>query len=47
MKNIDLRDKIIDQEAELARLKLRLEIVHTVCPILAIVLQIIILTQIF
>ena len=47
MKNIDLRDKIIDQEAELARLKLRLEIVRTVCPILAIVLQIIILTQIF
>ena len=47
MKNIDLRDKIIDQEAELARLKLRLEIVRTVCAILAIVLQIIILTQIF
>ena len=31
----------------LARLKLRLEIIRTICPILAIVLQIIILTQIF
>ena len=42
-----MQEKIIDQEAELARLKLRLEIIRTVCPILAIVLQIIILTQIF
>jgi hypothetical protein len=34
-------------ERELARLKFKLEIIRTICPILAIVLQIIILTQIF
>ena len=39
--------KLENAEAELARLKLRLEIIRTICPILAIVLQIIILTQIF
>jgi len=36
-----------ETEMELARLKLRLELIRTICPILAIVLQIIILTQIF
>lgn len=33
--------------AELNRLKLQLEIVRTVCPIITIVLQIVILTKIF
>lgn len=47
MRNIELQDKIIDQEAELARLKLRLEIIRTICPILAIALQIIILVRVF
>ena len=34
-------------EAELIRLKTQMEVIRTICPILAIVLQIIILTQIF
>lgn len=33
--------------AELNRLKLQLEIVRTICPIITIVLQIVILTKIF
>jgi hypothetical protein len=37
----------IETEAELFRLKFKLEIIRTICPIVAIVLQIIILTQIF
>ena len=40
-------EKLETAERELARLKLRLEIIRTICPILAIVLQKIILTQIF
>ena len=39
--------KLEDAERELARLKLRLEIIRTICPILAIALQIVILTRIF
>ena len=38
---------IPENEAELIRLKTRMEIIRTICPLLAIVLQIIILTQIF
>ena len=33
--------------AELNRLKLQLEIIRTICPIITIVLQIVILTKIF
>jgi len=38
---------IPETEAELIRLKTQMEIIRTICPLLAIVLQIIILTQIF
>ncbi len=41
------KEKMQKTEAELARLKLRLEIIRTICPILAIALQIVILTRIF
>jgi hypothetical protein len=34
-------------EAELLRLKFKLEIIRTICPILAIALQIIILVRVF
>jgi len=34
-------------EAELIRLKFKLEIIRTICPILAIALQIIILVRVF
>jgi hypothetical protein len=34
-------------EAELLRLKFKMELVRTICPILAIVLQIIILVRVF
>ena len=40
-------EKMQKTEAELARLKLRLEIIRTICPILAIALQIIILVRVF
>ena len=36
---------IPENEAELIRLKTQMEIIRTVCPLLAILLQIIILTQ--
>ena len=39
--------KLENAERELARLKLRLEIIRTICPILAIALQIIILVRVF
>jgi hypothetical protein len=39
--------KLAEAEKELARLKLRLEIIRTICPILAIALQIIILVRVF
>ena len=38
---------LAEAERELARLKLRLEIIRTICPILAIALQIIILVRVF
>jgi len=34
-------------EAELIRLKFKLEIIRTICPILAIALQVIILVRVF
>jgi hypothetical protein len=34
-------------ERELARLKFKLEIIRTICPILAIALQVIILVRVF
>ena len=40
-------EKMQKTEAELARLKFRLEIIRTICPILAIALQIIILVRVF
>ncbi len=40
-------EKLENAERELARLKLRLEIIRTICPILAIALQIIILARVF
>ena len=40
-------EKLENAERELARLKLRLEIIRTICPILAIALQIIILVRVF
>lgn len=40
-------EKLETAERELARLKLRLEIIRTICPILAIALQIIILVRVF
>jgi len=39
--------KLAEAEKELARLKFRLEIIRTICPILAIALQIIILVRVF
>ena len=39
--------KLENAEAELARLKFRLEIIRTICPILAIALQVIILVRVF
>jgi hypothetical protein len=40
-------EKLENAERELARLKFKLEIIRTICPILAIALQIVILTRIF
>ena len=40
-------EKLENAERELARLKLRLEIIRTICPILAIALQVIILVRVF
>ena len=40
-------DKLKNAERELARLKFRMELVRTICPILAIVLQVIILVRVF
>ena len=40
-------EKLETAERELARLKLRLEIIRTICPILAIALQVIILVRVF
>jgi hypothetical protein len=38
---------IPEKEAELIRLKFKLELIRTICPILAITLQIIILIRVF
>jgi len=38
---------IPENEAELIRLKMQMEIIRTICPILAITLQIIVLIKIF
>ena len=40
-------EKLENAERELARLKFRMELVRTICPILAIVLQVIILVRVF
>jgi len=40
-------DKLKNTERELSRLKFKMELVRTICPILAIVLQVIILVRVF
>ena len=40
-------DKLKNAERELSRLKFKMELVRTICPILAIVLQVIILVRVF